>query len=73
MGIRSPSLAAHKLISYALIGQQRQPPPKLSDEEMEEFVKMFPNLDKEIILSVFEASRGNKEAMVNNLLQLGQQ
>ncbi len=57
-------------------GQQpvpAQPPPKLSDEEIEEFVKMFPNLDREIILSVFEACRGNKEAMVNNLLQLGQQ
>ncbi len=56
--------------------QQQQPPPpppKLTEEELQEFVKMFPNLDKEIILSVFEASRGNKEAMVGNLLQLGQQ
>ncbi len=34
---------------------------------------MFPNLDRDIILSVFNASRGNKEAMVNNLLELGQQ
>ena len=53
--------------------QQPQPPPKFSDEEMEEFVKMFPNLDKDIILSVCESCRGNKEAVVNNLLQLGQQ
>lgn len=53
--------------------QQEQQPPRLSDQELEEFVKMFPNLDKEIIISVFAASHGDKEATVNNLLEMGQQ
>jgi toll-interacting protein len=57
----------------AAAAQQRRPLPQLTDEELEEFVKMFPNLDKEIIVSVHAASGGDKESMVNNLLQLGQQ
>ena len=53
--------------------QQPQRPPRLTEEELEEFVKMFPNLDRDIIASVHAASGGDKETMVNNLLQLGQQ
>lgn len=53
--------------------QQPQRPPRLTEEELEEFVKMFPNLDRDIIGSVHAASGGDKETMVNNLLQLGQQ
>ena len=53
--------------------QQPQRPPRLTDAELEEFVKMFPNLDRDIIASVHAASGGDKETMVNNLLQLGQQ
>ena len=53
--------------------QQPQRPPRLTEEELEEFVKMFPNLDRDIIASVYAASGGDKETMVNNLLQLGQQ
>ena len=53
--------------------QQPPPPPKLTDEEVEEFAKMFPNLDRDIILSVFQSAGGNKEEMVNQLLQLGMQ
>jgi toll-interacting protein len=81
----APNLAAgHKPMAYqtAYLSPQRrphqeqhQPPPlkPLSDEEIDEFLKMFPNLDREIIMSVHVASNGNKESMVNSLLQLGQQ
>lgn len=82
----APSVSAgHRAMSYQIAPvsaqqlphpqqqQQPPPPPQLSDEEQEEFLKMFPNLDKEIILSVFAACKGDKDAMVNNLLQMSQE
>ena len=52
-----------------VVGQQR-PLPKLSDEQLEEFGKMFPNIDKDVILSVFQENQGNQESTINSLLVL---
>lgn len=74
----APNVAAgHKPMTYQTVPSSTptpavQRPPTLSDEELDEFVKMFPNLDKEIIASVFASSHGDKEVTVNNLLQLSQ-
>jgi len=46
-------------------------PPNLNQEDLEEFSKMFPAIDKGVIEAVFVESRGDKEATVNALLQLG--
>jgi len=46
-------------------------PPTLAPEDLEEFSKMFPAIDKGVIEAVFVESRGDKEATVNALLQLG--
>jgi len=46
-------------------------PPALSEEDLEEFSKMFPAIDKAVIEAVFVESRGDKEATVNALLSLG--
>jgi len=51
--------------------QQPPPPPQLSEEELEEFSKMFPAIDRTVIQAVFTESRGNKEVTVNSLLQMG--
>jgi len=59
----------HQVQGMQQVAQQL---PKLSAEELEEFSKMFPAIEKSIIEAVFVESRGDKEATVNSLLQMGQ-
>jgi len=55
------------------IVQQRPPQPaEMSPEDVDEFSKMFPSLDKQVIKAVYSDNGGNKEATVNALLQLSQ-
>lgn len=51
--------------------QKPSPPPQLSVEDLEEFSKMFPAIDRTVIQAVFTESQGNKELTVNSLLQMG--
>jgi len=48
-----------------------QPPPQLVGEELEEFCKMFPAIDRTVIQAVFVENQGNKETTVTSLLQMG--
>lgn len=43
-----------------------------TEEQLQDFTKMFPNIDKEIIKSVFAEKRGNLEETATCLLQLSQ-
>lgn len=73
----APSLTGGKPMTYdtAYIPQQQQQPvkepPTLAEEDLEEFSKMFPEIEKSVIEAVFVESGGSKEATVNALLELG--
>ena len=50
--------------------RQQRPLPTLSEDQLAEFGKMFPNIDKDVILSVFQENQGNQESTINSLLLL---
>ncbi|KAI1301519.1 Toll-interacting protein [Halotydeus destructor] len=67
--------------SYSAIGPvhvQNSPPPNppiahaivISEEDVIQLKEMFPSLDTEVIQTVLESERGNKDRAVNSLLQM---
>ncbi|KAL1228572.1 Toll-interacting protein [Trichinella spiralis] len=45
-------------------------PPRFTQADVKELHDMFPNVDEEIIVSILESKNGNKEATINDLLDL---
>lgn len=71
-----PNVSGRALPVYVQPQQIQQPiqaPPPvvpLTDEDIANLMEMFPTIDKEVIKSIGDANRGNKEATINSLLQL---
>lgn len=53
-----------------MIQQAPVPAQPLSEEDVIGLMEIFPSVDKDVIKSIGEANRGNKEATINSLLQL---
>lgn len=65
-----PNVSGRALPVY--IQPQVQPPPiqPLTEKEIVELMEIFPTIDRDVIKSIGENNRGNKEATINSLLQL---
>lgn len=44
--------------------------PRVKDEDVKQLSEMFPTLEKDVITSVLEASNGQVDSAVTNLLQM---
>lgn len=69
-------LAQQPSVVNAGLPQPTPPPPaplQISEDDMKQVQEMFPNIDREVIKSVFEANRGNKDTTINSLLQMTEQ